>query len=170
MKTKKQKCIYGGWKYDSWCNCYEVMHQLHWNKYDKIFAGGEDSLNIFTYDSENNVMEPHDIIMKIWSTELYKKIHREEKREMSDYEDSSDSEFSDEDKNIKYIKYDFGISISEKYNHVPEWDDYKCIKCGFVYDVTKIEPCNDNDECENKFRSLLDQYEFVSEDEETNRI
>ncbi|ARF12682.1 hypothetical protein Klosneuvirus_16_1 [Klosneuvirus KNV1] len=59
-RTKKQS-ISSYWKGDNWCNCYEVMHQFHWNKDDQIESGGGYEWYEIKYDTNTNTMESFEI-------------------------------------------------------------------------------------------------------------
>lgn len=62
-KTKKQ-VVSSYWKGDEWCDCYQVMHQLHWDKTDKIYSGCYDTLCKFKYNTEDDAMECIDMTEK----------------------------------------------------------------------------------------------------------
>ena len=59
-KTKKQ-IVSSYWKGDEWCDCYQVMHQLHWEKTDDIYSSCYDTICEFKYDVEDDVMECMDV-------------------------------------------------------------------------------------------------------------
>ncbi|ARF12379.1 hypothetical protein Klosneuvirus_5_49 [Klosneuvirus KNV1] len=125
-RTKKQK-VAANWCKDVWCTCYHVMHQFHWNKCDIITSFGDATCYNITYDDIKNEMVLEADIE--WSN----KIHEEEP-------DEELIKYQEEIKNAVYYGFDNKEFEDDwdKYNHVPEWVDNKCVKCDYVYDEIKL--------------------------------
>lgn len=123
--TKKQQ-VSSYWKSDEFCNCYQVMHQMHWNKTDKIYSGCYDTCCEFKYDVENDVMNVIDVTDKMYQ----------------EYEENNDKEKEKEEKDdtIETKQYGFDTNLcKEELDHVPEWFNNKCTKCDFVYDESMLK-------------------------------
>ena len=127
-KTKKQKVI-GFWHKDTFCSCYHVMHQFHWDKNDKIRSFGDETCYKINYDESKNEMILEDDI------ERTIKIHNR-------YDDDFNEVEIIKKPTIEYAKYGFDDNeFREKwddYNHVPEWLGNTCVKCEYVYDKSKL--------------------------------
>jgi hypothetical protein len=122
--TKKQ-VVSDYWKSDEFCNCYQVMHQMHWDKTDEIYSCCYDTICEFKYDIENNEM----IVIDVTDERLH-----------GGYDDEDVIINNDEEKEENNNKYGFdGKLCIEELNHVPEWVDNKCTKCNFVYDELMLE-------------------------------
>ena len=95
--TKKQQ-VSSYWKSDEFCDCYRVMHQMHWNKTDKIYSGCYDTCCEFKYDVENDVMNVIDVTDKMYQ----------------EYEENNDKEKEKEEKDdtIETKQYGFDTNLS----------------------------------------------------------
>ena len=55
-QTTNQK-VSSYWKGTPWCNCHDVMHQLHWASTDSIYSASYCDHREFVYNPETNTME-----------------------------------------------------------------------------------------------------------------
>ncbi|QKF94827.1 hypothetical protein QKU48_gp1369 [Fadolivirus algeromassiliense] len=164
----KQQTISSYWKADEWCNCYEVMHQFHWEPTDMIYSGAYDTYCEFRYNEETDEMEcidKTDEIMNSCCGGCCKDCNESEESHESNEADESDE--SNEDcnntccddpdnckscvnenkpepisvKNAGRYGFDEGyfIKAKDKYNHVPKWNGNVCEKCGFQYSEEQLE-------------------------------
>lgn len=119
------------------------MHQYHWNKTDEISSFGAETCYKITYDEMKNEMVMEEDIE--WSN----KIHEEEP-------DEEVIQYREEMKNAVYYGFDSKEFEDDwdKYNHVPEWVDNKCVKCDYVYDETKLL------ELEKLFQKMIWYYNY----------
>lgn len=109
--TKKQ-LINSYWKADDWCDCYQVMHQFHWDKNDDIFSACYDTNNEFKYDETLNEMICENVTEKFLNGEFE--------------EDNS--------KIIEPIQYDYKQdSPWENSNHIPNWNGDVCRVCQYKF-------------------------------------
>lgn len=69
----KSQSVSSYWKGDEWCNCYQVMHQLYWDKMDDIKSYCYDTSCEFKYNEENDKMECINITNKL-EQEHYEKM------------------------------------------------------------------------------------------------
>lgn len=144
-RSKKQKVV-GDWCKDTWCSCYQVMHQFHWDDDDKITSFGDETCYNMTYDGINNE------IIKSEDIEFTSKIHCGEDEEP----DEEMLQFQKEMENCKNYCFDHNEFKDDwdKYNHTPEWNDNKCIKCEYLYDKTKLP------ELEKRFQKFGRRYMY----------
>lgn len=117
------------WKGDSWCDCYQVMHQLHWEKTDEIYSASHSDMYEFTYDKKTKSMIASEI-----------DIHQNKKEcEGNDEENSNES---DELHPAKYYGLADVLVSTQFYamlNHVPNWDGNICRTCKYNYDDSKLK-------------------------------
>lgn len=129
------------WKGDSWCDCYQVMHQLHWEKTDEIYSACYDTLCKFEYNAEKRIMvniendhiDNDHIDNNSDGTE-------EDNEKSSDVTEKSDTEKSDTES--KYYGIDNILTSTqffEMLNHVPHWDGDVCCVCKYQYDSSKLK-------------------------------
>lgn len=111
------------WKENCFCNCHEIMHQMKWDKTDDIssFVNYGDG----TYD--------HNFV---------KIIYNRKTKQM--YIRKKDACYTNDTINLDlYQKYAYDRTLSEYnktiHDHIPEWSDNKCVKCGYVYDETRLD-------------------------------
>jgi hypothetical protein len=141
--TKEQR-ISSYWKADEWCNCYEVMHQFHWDKTDAIYSGCYSDYWDFEYDPENNKMicvnkDDADITLdKSPFEDCYEEIDERTDEEYLNAELKYKSKHSDAVTKGCY-GFDMRLCNNKKYNHLPKWDGDKCVNCGYVYDENRLE-------------------------------
>lgn len=131
------------WKGDSWCDCHQVMHQLHWKKTDEIFSVCHDTMCVFKYDKKTKSM----IV-----TEIENNNDKNNKDSEEEEEESNDSE---ESLPAKYYGFDDILGskqFSSMLNHVPDWDGDVCRTCKYEYDDTKL----------NKYEKKFNNTYFMS--------
>jgi len=153
----KRESVSSYWKGDEWCNCYEVMHQLHWDRNDKIHSSCYDSYYEFEYDQEKNTMiciDKLDEIIKECQNKNNDSEHDEDVWENdSDHDDDDDDDDNDNDidKNEEDIeiaqgikqpfkKYGFNekLCANDKLNHIPIWENNKCTICEYMYNESLL--------------------------------
>jgi len=137
-RTKKQS-ISSYWKSDDWCNCYEVMHQFHWNKDDQIESGGGYEWYEIKYDLNTNTMELFEIDIT---------AEMRDDSDVSDSDDGSRNNNQQEDSNdesIEYIEYEepvkeepivytkYGFDTRLVYGKKAKPKSYKLGKSKFVF-------------------------------------
>ena len=130
--TKKQ-VVSSYWKGDEWCDCYQVVHQMHWDRSDKIYSSCHDTYCRFEYNAESNKMD----CVEIDSADL-------DSSNSTDSSDSSDSSNSEELTPVENKKYGFDGKLSDEkicgmINHVPDWDGNLCRTCYYTYDGSKLK-------------------------------
>lgn len=118
------------WKGDSWCDCYQVMHQLHWEKTDDIYSACYDTLCKFEYDAEKRIMVNID------------NDHIDNNSEKDNKSSSEDNESSSSVTESKYYGIDNILTSTQFFeilNHVPHWDGDVCCVCKYQYDSSKLK-------------------------------
>ncbi len=162
--TKKQS-VSSYWKGDEWCNCYQVMHQMHWDKTDSIYSCCYDTICEFNYDIESGELNAIDVTEQ--------RMNQHYKKNNINYDDENDDDENDDDENdddeninvetknvetknveiktienenvetvenVKTGKYGFDDKLcDDKLNHIPQWDGNRCVKCDYYYDELLLE-------------------------------
>ncbi len=139
--STKNQSVSSYWKGDEWCNCYQVMHQLHWNKTDSIYSCCYDTICEFNYDIESGELNAVDVTEQRMN-EQYENDNNENEDKNED-KDEDDEEKNKNDNNKPKVpneKYGFDENLDmDKLNHVPEWDGNRCVKCDYHYDEILLE-------------------------------